>query len=262
MRSRTVAKVEHPLRRHDARGTFAEQRVQMRLDTPQRWRLQPGWRRHVAAQHLEELADKTFRRPVGQPDATSGPTHTRHFRSTLRMVGREHHAEGRDHRVEARVFERQCLGVGGLKRNVEPLGLRPLGTAFEQRGDVVGRRHLAAAARRGQRGVAVAGGHIEHPLVSAQVAGFGQLLADDLQGGADDGVIAAGPRGFLAALEGIEVDGGVHIGSPLRRPTVAPRAPSSPAPASLATVRSSAQRHRPRGRWSEPAAIDKIESPA
>ena len=94
--------------------------------------------------------------------------------------------------------------------HVEPLGARALGAALEQRRHVVGRRHLAAAARRGERRVAVAGGDVEHALVAAQVAGFGERLADDLQRGADDGVVAAGPGQLLAGLEGGEIDGCIH----------------------------------------------------
>ena len=42
----------------------------------------------------------------------------------------------------------------------------------------------------------------------AQVEGFAQLLADDLQGGADDGIVAGRPGALLAGLDGVEVDAG------------------------------------------------------
>jgi hypothetical protein len=80
------------------------------------------------------------------------------------------------------------------------------GAFLEQRRDVVGRRHHAAAARRGERRVAVAGGDVEDALVEAEVERFGELLADDLQGRADDGIVAARPGRLLAGLERGEVD--------------------------------------------------------
>ena len=61
------------------------------------------------------------------------------------------------------------------------------------------------AARGGERRVAVAGGDVEHALAGAHVDGFGERFADDLQRGADDGEVAAGPGGLLALLDGGEV---------------------------------------------------------
>jgi hypothetical protein len=87
------------------------------------------------------------------------------------------------------------------------LGLGAFAALVEQALHVVGRGDDRVAACRGQRGVAVAGGHVEHGLVGAHVGGLGQCLADDLQGGADDGVVAAGPGGLLAQLDGGEVGG-------------------------------------------------------
>ena len=77
--------------------------------------------------------------------------------------------------------------------------------ALEQRRHVVGRGHLAPAARGGERGVAVAGGDVEHRLAGAQIERLAQLLADDLQGRADDGVVAGRPGGLLAGLDGGEI---------------------------------------------------------
>ena len=64
--------------------------------------------------------------------------------------------------------------------------------------------------RGGQRGVAVACGDVEHALVGLQVAGLGELLADELQRGADHGVVAGAPGSLLAGLHGGEVNGCVH----------------------------------------------------
>ena len=113
--------------------------------------------------------------------------------------------------VEARRRRRAALRrrPPGRRRS-RPSAIARSGAALEQRFDVVGGGDLAAAARGGERGVAVAGRDVEHALVPAQVAGLGELLADDLEGGADDGVVAAGPRGLLAGLEGGEIGRCIH----------------------------------------------------
>src|SRR5204862_2682605 len=91
------------------------------------------------------------------------------------------------------------------------------GAAFGQGAAVIGRDDPATAPRGGERRVAVGGGDVENALVGAQVAGFAERLADDLQGRADDGVVAARPGGALARLEGSEVGGCVHATAPVRR---------------------------------------------
>ncbi len=75
----------------------------------------------------------------------------------------------------------------------------------EQCFDIVGGDHFAPAACGGQRHVAVAGGHVEHALRRAQVHRLAQRLADDLQRGADDGIVARRPGGALARLDGGEI---------------------------------------------------------
>src|SRR5690606_15646197 len=67
----------------------------------------------------------------------------------------------------------------------------------------------------GQRCIAIAGGDVEDGLAGAHIGGLGECLADDLQGRADGGVVAAGPGGLLALLDGGEVgcdlfDEGAH----------------------------------------------------
>ena len=90
---------------------------------------------------------------------------------------------------------------------------RPRRAFFEQVGHVVGRGHAREATRRGQRGIAVAGGDVEYALAGAHIGRFGELLADDLQGGADDGEIAARPGGLLTALDGAQVGLGLDGGA-------------------------------------------------
>ena len=73
---------------------------------------------------------------------------------------------------------------------VQPLGRGALAAAIEQRRHVVGRGHVAPAARGRERHVAVAGRDVEHLAAGAKIERLAQLLADDLQGRADDGVVA------------------------------------------------------------------------
>ena len=76
-----------------------------------------------------------------------------------------------------------------------------------ERGHVVGGGDLAEAAGGGEGGVAVAGGDVEHLRAGAQVDGLAEPLADDLERGADDGVVARGPGRLLLRLQRAEVDG-------------------------------------------------------
>src|SRR5690349_8812070 len=165
----------------------------------------------MASQRFEELANEAFRCPVGETDASPGLHDACHLRGSGHVVGREHDAERRQYRVEARIFERQRFDVGNLEGDVEALGACAFRAAIEQRRYVIGRRDDTTATRCGKCRVTVAGGDVEHVLVVFQVAGLGEHFADDLQRGADDGVIAAAPGGLLTQLEGGKIDGRVHF---------------------------------------------------
>ena len=117
------------------------------------------------------------------------------------VVGREHHAEGGEDHVEARVRIRQVLGVRHLEGDVEAFRFRAAAAALEERGNVVGGGHGREAAGRGQGRVAVAGGHVEHALARLEVDGLAQELADDLEGRPDHGEVAGRPHGLLPALD-------------------------------------------------------------
>jgi hypothetical protein len=82
------------------------------------------------------------------------------------------------------------------------VGVSAASSALEQRGDVVSRRHARKAARRGQRGIAVASGHVQHTLARAQVDFFTHKLADYLQSGPNDRKVTGRPRGLLPGLDG------------------------------------------------------------
>ncbi|MNP54591.1 hypothetical protein D3C76_1491580 [compost metagenome] len=97
-----------------------------------------------------------------------------------------------------------------MKADIQALRPRPLFTAFKQGAHVVRRRNLATTTRSGECRVAVAGGDVQHALVAQQVAGFSQLLADNLQSGTDYRIVAAGPRGHLAVFQGSQINGCAH----------------------------------------------------
>ena len=126
--------------------------------------LAPGGGGDVLADGLEQLADEALRRPVGEADLAAALADASQLGRGAVLVGREHHAEGRDDDVEAAVGKRQRLRVGLAELDVEPLGLGALAGALEQRGHVVGGDHVAPAPRGGEGGVAVAGGDVEHLL--------------------------------------------------------------------------------------------------
>ena len=77
---------------------------------------------------------------------------------------------------------------------------------IEQRRYVVGRDHVAPPPRRSQGNVTVTGRDVEHALAGANVERLAELLADDLQGGAHDRIVAGRPGALLARLHGLEVD--------------------------------------------------------
>ena len=187
---------------------------------PQRWRSDTGDGRNVFAQNPEHLSDEAVRCPVRQADLAARAADAQQFAGSLLLVGREHDAEGGEHDIEARIGEGQCLGIGFLEGDRQAVGFGAAASALEKGADIVGRHDVGEAAGRRQRGVAVAGGDIEDALVAAQVDGLAQDLADDLQRGADDGVVAGAPGELLAALDGGQVDGGdgrlnVHWSAPL-----------------------------------------------
>ena len=155
----------------------------------------------MRADDLEQAADEAVRRPVGHCDATARARHAQHLARGARVVGREHHAEGGQHDVEAGVRVRQRFGVGDLEVHGQVLGFGAQAAFLQQLGHVVGGGHIGEAARRGQRCVTVAGGDVEHTFVGTHVGRFGEHFADNLQSRADDGVVAAGPGGLLALLD-------------------------------------------------------------
>jgi hypothetical protein len=150
-----------------------------------------------------------FARPIRPPDFVTRAN----LGSRPGVVWSEHHAEGRQDGVELAVVEGQLLDVGDGERDGHALGPRSVGATVEKARDVVGRRNTGAAPSSGEGGVAVAGRDVEDLLVPVDVARFGKLLTDELEGGADDGVVAARPGGLLATLDGGEIDRDGHVSS-------------------------------------------------
>ena len=183
----------------------------------------------------EELADEAVGRPAGERDRAAGPADAEQLGGRLLVVGSEHGAEHRRDGVEGRILERQRLGVALEQLDGEAFGVRPAAAALEQRRDVVDADGSAAVARRGDRGVAAAGGDVEDAPAGLEVGGVAEVLGDEHDPGGDDGEVAARPGRLLALLDGAEVGGGgvqrVGHRSPsgrrvrTRRSTVRPRAP-------------------------------------
>jgi hypothetical protein len=170
----------------------------------------------VAADGPEQLPDVAVGGPVDHADAPARPADPQQLGGRALLVGGEHGPAGRQDHVEGGVGEGQGLGVALLEGRFQPFGLGPLAGALQQRGDVVDAGDLAEAAGGGQGGVAVAAGHVQHPFVGAQVDRLAQQLGDEWEPRADGGVVARGPGGLLALLDGGEVHG-VPPGGDLRR---------------------------------------------
>ena len=107
-----------------------------------------------------------------------------------------------------RIRERKSFGVGFLEGDRQAIGFGALATTLKKRADVVRRHNVGKAAGRRERCIAVAGGDIEDALVAAEIDGLAERLADDLQRGADHGVVARVPGCLLALFDRGEIDAG------------------------------------------------------
>ncbi len=118
----------------------------------------------MAADGGEHAADEALGRPAGDRDPAALAGHPDQLGGGAGVVGREHHADGREDVVERPVAVRQVLGVGLGELDVEVLGGGPATGDVEQLGDVVDAVDHGAAARRGEGDVAGAGGDVEDVL--------------------------------------------------------------------------------------------------
>jgi hypothetical protein len=136
------------------------------------------------------LPDEPLGRPVRHANLAATAAHAQEFGRGLVLIGSEHHTEGRDDNVEAIVGKRQRFGIRLAELDFEAVGRCALAAAIEQRPHVVGRGHVAPAARGSERHVAVSGRDVEHLAASPKIEGLAQVFADDLEGRTDDGVVA------------------------------------------------------------------------
>ena len=79
--------------------------------------------------------------------------------------------------------------------------------SLEERADIIGSSDHGPAAGGRERRVAVAGGDVEHAFAGADLDGLAQRFADDLQRGADHGVVTRRPHVSLTRLDRLVVDG-------------------------------------------------------
>ena len=207
VRRRLVAENELFLRRTD--GAHARKELpQAILAAPRDGRCDPGGRRHVPSDDLQELSDEAFGRPVGERDLAAGSHDAHDFASGPLLIRREHDAEGRQRDVERVVVERQTLGVALDELDLEPLGAGALGGAVQQlrarsRGRSPGDQRRAAASvalplpqatsRTRDPASRSTASHSDSPTICSVVP-----MTDE---------VARGPHGLLAGLDGGKVEG-------------------------------------------------------
>ena len=119
-------------------------------------------------------------RPVRETYLSAGFADAQEFGRGSVLIGREHHAEGRDDDVERAIGERQRLGVGLLEFDGQAFGRCARATALQQTRNIIRRNDVAPAMRGGQTDIPVAGGHVEELLSRPNVEGLAELLADNL----------------------------------------------------------------------------------
>jgi hypothetical protein len=156
----------------------------------------------VRGDSAEHLADEAGRGPVRQRDRSAGPADAHELGSRLLVVWREHHTDARQHRIERSVREGQPLGVALGKHDAEALGGGALAAALEQPLDVIDAGHLAAAAGRRDRRVAVPVATSSTASPARSPAGLDEALRHQHDPRRDRAVVAAGPRPALALLDG------------------------------------------------------------
>src|SRR6516165_5388439 len=98
---------------------------------------------------------------IGEADYAARSANADEFARCPFLVRREHHAEGREHHIEAPLREGKIFRIGSLKRDRKSLGLGTLAAAIEQRRNVVGRYDISETTRCGKRGIAVTGEDID-----------------------------------------------------------------------------------------------------
>ena len=81
------------------------------------------------------------------------------------------------------------LSVGFSERDKKAICLSPLAAPLQEGLDIVRRGDVTPTAGGGESKIAVPSSDVEHLLTGPQVEGFGELLADNLQRRANNGVV-------------------------------------------------------------------------
>ena len=154
------------------------------------------------------LGDRPFRDPGAQHDAPAERRDAGQLGRRRGGVGREDHAEDRQHHVGFAVTERERGGLAGRERHVQPQrrGARP--RDLEQPHGRVDAHHSGAALGGQERGVAGAG-----PDVDDALAGGGCGVLDD-----DARRRLELPRGALVRAQAPVEGGGGHDRTRLQKP--------------------------------------------
>ena len=189
---------------------------------------------------LEQVPDEALGGPADQADAPAGAGHADELVGGLLVVGREHHADARQHGVEGVVGVGQRLGVGLLPAHRHALALRERPPGGEELRGEVGGHDVGAGERGGHRDVPGARGDVQHPLAGAD-PGRGDEDGAELrdEAGGHVGVVAQAPHRAVLGLESA-VGGGVGDGLGHRR------SPSSEFPRGPRTVATPMTRRVPR----------------
>ncbi len=115
------------------------------------------------------MADESIGRPVGKSDLAARLAYADQFCRCTILIGREHDAECRDHRVEGMVGKGQCLGIGLTEFDVKTLGRGALAPALQQFRDIIGGNDVAPAAGCRECDIAISRGHVQHALSGAHI---------------------------------------------------------------------------------------------
>src|SRR5580704_18625150 len=158
---RAIAKVEVARLSLDRDGGGTEHFDETPARSPKCRRFYAGRRRRVFSYGLEHVSDKAVRCPVCETNPAPGFADTQEFGGGLVLIGREHHAEGGDDRVEGPVSEWQRFGVCLLEFDGQSFGRCPGATALQQAWHIIRRNDVTPAMRSRQAGIPVASGHVE-----------------------------------------------------------------------------------------------------
>lgn len=107
---------------------------------------------------LEQLTDKTIRRPICHANLASRPADACHLMHGSRLVRREH-AERRDNDVEGSIREGPGFGISRFEVDGQSFCSGPRSAIVQQGRHVVRRCDIAPAPGSCKRGVAVSGRH-------------------------------------------------------------------------------------------------------